>query len=226
MKNKQICDSELCIRECIRDTCIITAICMIGLLLFLPLHLPAQSADASSQASSTDSANTVTIPPGTRMMVKMVDPVDSKKNNENDRFRGTLEANLTVDNNVIAPKGTTVFGRLITAQAASSGQAAQLELDLTDIMIDGQMYSLATSSKQMEGESAGGGEAGRGAGTGAAVGTLTGGLSGAVRGAGLGAIAGNIVGGTTHGEQVNVSAGALVEFTLEHPVSLPAPHNK
>src|SRR5579864_6778240 len=112
------------------------------------------------------------------MMVKMVDPVDSKKNNENDRFRGSLEANLSVDNKMVAPKGTTVFGRLITAQAASSGQAAQLELDLTDIVINGQTYSLSTSSKQVEGESSGGGEAGRGAGKGAAVGTLTGGLSG------------------------------------------------
>lgn len=160
------------------------------------------------------------------MMVKMVDPVDSKKNNENDRFRGSLETNLSVDNKMVAPKGTTVFGRLITAQAASSGQAAQLELDLTDIVINGQTYSLSTSSKQMEGESSGGGEAGRGAGKGAAVGTLTGGLSGVVRGAGIGAIAGNIVGGTTHGEQVNVSAGALVEFNLEHPVSLPATDTK
>ncbi len=160
------------------------------------------------------------------MMVKMIDPVDSKKNNENDRFRGSLEANLSVGNEVVAPKGTTVFGRLVTAQAASSGQRAQLEFDLTDIMIDGQMYSLATSSKQMQGEDAGGGQTGRGAGKGAAIGTVAGGFSGAVRGAGVGAIAGNIAGGTTHGEQVNVPAGALVEFTLEHPVSLPAAQTK
>jgi hypothetical protein len=227
MKNKQRSGSDLCVRgscigERLRNTWIVPAIwivpavCMICVLLVLPLSLPAQ------QISSNDSANNVTVPSGTRMMVRMVDPVDSKKNNENDRFKGTLEANLSVDNKVVAPKGTTVFGRLITAQAASSGQAAQLELDLTDIMIDGEMYSLSTSSKQLEGEGSGGGETGRGAGKGAAVGTVTGGLSGAVRGAGIGAIAGNIVGGTTHGEQVNVAAGALVEFTLEHPVSLPA----
>jgi hypothetical protein len=220
IKNKQICVSESCIGERLRNIWIVPAICMMCALLFLPVHLPAQ------QASSNDSVNNVSVPSGTRMMVRMVDPVDSQKSNENDRFKGTLEANLSVDNKVVAPKGTTVFGRLITAQAASSGQAAQLELDLTDIMIDGQMYSLSTSSKQLEGERSGGGETGRGAGKGAAVGTVTGGLSGAVRGAGIGAIAGNIIGGTTHGEQVNVAAGALVEFTLEHPVSLPAAHAK
>jgi hypothetical protein len=210
MKSKKICVSNR-----VKSAWVIPAICMMGVLLFLPASLPAQQAG---------SASTVTVPAGTQMMVKMIDPVDSKKNNENDRFRGTLEANLTVDNNVIAPKGTTVFGRLVTAQAASSGQAAQLEFDLTDIMIDGQTYSLATSSKQVQGEAAGGGETGRGAGKGAAIGTVAGGFSGAVRGAGIGAVAGSIAGGNTHGEQVNVPAGALVEFTLEHPVSLPAAH--
>jgi hypothetical protein len=223
MKSKQIWVSG-----CVQNTWIIPAICMMGVLLFLPVSLPAQQTNpTSSQASSTDAAkHTVTVPAGTRMMVKMIDPVDSKKNNENDRFRGSLEANLSVGNEVVAPKGTTVFGRLVTAQAASSGQRAQLEFDLTDIMIDGQMYSLATSSKQMQGEDAGGGQTGRGAGKGAAIGTVAGGFSGAVRGAGVGAIAGNIAGGTTHGEQVNVPAGALVEFTLEHPVSLPAAQTK
>jgi hypothetical protein len=219
MKNKQICVSNS-----VRNICTIPAICIMGILLFLSASLPAQQPNSTgSQAASTNSDQpTVTIPAGTRMMVKMIDPVDSKKNNENDRFRGSLETNLSVNSQVVAPKGTTVFGRLITAQAASSGQAAQLELDLTDIVIDGQTYSLTTSSKQVEGESAGGGETGRGAGKGAAIGTVTGGLSGAVRGAGVGAIAGSIVGGSTSGPEVNVSAGALVEFTLKHPVSLPA----
>ena len=86
---------------------------------------------------------------------------------------------------VVAPKGTTVFGRLLTADSAGRS-GGQLEFDLTDIVINGQTYSLSTTSNQAQGETGSGGT-GTGARTGAAVGALTGGIGGAVRGAGTGA---------------------------------------
>ncbi len=87
-------------------------------------------------------------------------------------------------------------------------------------MINGQTYSLATSSQQFQGQGSSSQTVG-GAKAGAAVGALTGGIGGAVRGAGAGAVAGTAAGANTRGEKVNVPAGTLVEFTLEHPVSLP-----
>jgi len=176
-------------------------------------------ATGTQSASNNPNGNTATVPTGTRMMVKMVDSVDSERNHANDRFRGSLEANLMAGDLVVAPKGTTVFGRLLTAD--SSGRSGgQLEFDLTDIVINGQTYSLSTSSNQAQGGTSSGGT-GTGARTGAAVGALTGGIGGAVRGAGTGAIVGTAAGGSTSGERVNIPAGTLVEFNLDHPVSLP-----
>jgi hypothetical protein len=174
----------------------------------------------SDQASAGGWANRMaTVPAGTRLMVKMVDAVDSDRSNPNERFRGTLESNLMAGNIMVAPKGTTVFGRVLTAVSAGSS-GGQLEFDLTDIRLDGQLYSLATNTNQVQGQGSSSQAAG-GAKTGAAVGAIVGGISGAMRGAGAGAAAGHVSGVTTTGERVNVPSGALVEFTLDHPVSLP-----
>ena len=194
------------------------AISMTAVLLLLCVtQLGAQQ--STSQASPGAPAQ-VTVPSGTRIMVRMEDSVDSDKSQPNNRFRGSLEANLMAGGVVVAPKGTAVFGRVLTAESAGRGTGGQLEFDLTDIMIGGQTYSLSTSSNQAQGESPSA-QTGTAAKTGAAVGGLAGGLGGAVRGAGAGAVAGKISGGTTSGERVNIPAGTLVEFTLDHSVSLP-----
>ncbi len=194
-------------------------ISFITALLVLSVALAGAQQDAGQSASANPTGNMATLPTGSRMMVKMVDSVDSERNQANDCFRGSLEANLMAGDVVVAPKGTTVFGRLPTAD--SSGRSGgQLEFDLTDIVINGQTYSLSTSSNQAQGGTSSGGS-GTGARTGAAVGALTGGIGGAVRGAGTGAIVGTAAGGSTSGERVNIPAGTLVEFNLDHPVSLP-----
>jgi hypothetical protein len=164
--------------------------------------------------------NKATLPAGTRIMVRMVDAVDSENSQPNQRFRGSLETNLMAGAVVVAPKGATVFGRLLTAESAGAGTGGQLEFDLTDIMINGKTYSLSTSSNQVQGEGSGS-HAGTGAKAGAAVGAVAGGVGGAIRGAGAGAVAGKASGGNTRGAKVSVPAGTLVEFSLEHPVSLP-----
>jgi hypothetical protein len=201
----------------------------LGLISFITTLLVSSVALAGAQqnlgatgtqsASTNPAGNIVTVPTGSRMMVKMVDSVDSERNQANYRFRGSLEANLTAGDVVVAPKGTTVFGRLLTADSAGRS-GGQLEFDLTDIVINGQTYSLSTTSNQAQGRTSSGGT-GTGARTGAAVGALSGGIGGAVRGAGTGAIVGAAAGGSTSGERVNIPAGTLVEFNLDHPVSLP-----
>lgn len=165
-------------------------------------------------ALSQATPDKATLVSGTRLMVRTVDAVDSENSQPDQRFRGSLETNLMAGDVLVAPKGTTVFGRLL---AAGGGQ---LEFDLTDIMINGQTYSLATSSNQAQGQESPG-QTGTGAKVGATVGALAGGLSGAIVGAGAGAVGGRAVDANTRGAKVKVPAGTLVEFTLAHPVSLP-----
>lgn len=152
-------------------------------------------------------------------MVTMNEAVDSDTSQPDQRFRGTLEANLMAGDKVVAPKGTTVFGRILTAESAGRS-GGTLEFDLTDILIDGQTFSLTTSSNQAQGQGAQN-NTGTGATAGAAVGAVTGGISGAIRGAGAGAVAGKVSSGNAQGEKVKIPAGSLVEFTLSHPVTLP-----
>lgn len=191
------------------------ATCVICLLILSSLALA-----AVGQGTGASSNGTVTLPAGTRLMVRMVDAVDSETSQPDQRFRGSLEANLMAGDVLVAPKGATVFGRLLTAESASGRSGGQLEFDLTDIVINGQTYSLSTSSNQAQGQGSSS-QAGTGATAGGAVGAITGGLGGAIRGAGAGAVAGHVSGGNTRGEKVKVPAGALVEFNLDHPVSLP-----
>jgi hypothetical protein len=193
------------------------------LLCSIALFGVQQSTAPGAPATSGQEKNMVTVPAGTRMMVKMIDAVDSETSNPSDRFRGSLEANLMAGNVLVAPKGTMVYGRLLSAESAGRTAGGQLELDITDIMINGQMHSLMTTSTEMQGENSQStaGQAARGAGTGAAVGAVVGGGSLAGFGARAGAIAGGVSGSSTRGEKVKVPAGSLVEFSLAHPVSLP-----
>jgi hypothetical protein len=197
------------------------ALAMAGVLLLSSFALPrAGAAGTTGEQASTAGSDLATVPTGTRMMVKMVDAVDSDTSQPDQRFRGSLEANLMAGDQVVAPKGATVFGRLLAAQSSSRGTGGQLEFDLTDIMINGQTHSLSTSSNQIQGEGSSS-QAGGGAKAGAAIGAISGGLGGAMRGAGVGAVVGHASGANTQGEKVKVPAGTLLEFTLDHPVSLP-----
>src|ERR1700756_164216 len=73
----------------------------------------------------------INVPAGTRILIRTVDAIDSSKQKTGYRFTATLETNLQVDNTVVAPRGTTVYGRL--AEASSAGRmkgSSELSLEL------------------------------------------------------------------------------------------------
>ena len=167
----------------------------------------------------------VTVPAGTRILVRMIDSVDSSKQKAGYRFTASLEVNLQAYDVTVAPKGTTVYGLL--AQASSSGKfkgSSQLILELTDIVINGTSYPLMTTDYEVKGKGEGGNTTKKVLG-GAGLGALIGGLAGGGKGAGIGALvglgAGTAVAATKKGEQVSVPSESLLEFRLEHPTELP-----
>ena len=175
--------------------------------------------------SSAQGSKRVTVPAGTRILVRMVDSVDSSKQKAGYRFKATLEANLQAFEVTVAPKGTTVYG--VLAQASSSGKfkgSSQLILELTDIVINGTAYPLMTTDYEIKGKGEGGNTTKKVLG-GAGLGALIGGLAGGGKGAGIGALAGagagTVVAATKKGEQVSVPSESLLEFRLEHPTELP-----
>jgi len=169
--------------------------------------------------------NRITVPAGTRILIRMVDSIDSSKQKTGYRFTATLETNLQADDTVVAPRGTTLYGRL--AEASSAGRmsgSSELTLELTDIVIKGTSYPLLTSTYEVKGKGEGGNTAKKVVG-GAGLGALIGGLAGGGKGAGIGALAGagagTAVAASKKGQQLQIPSETLLEFRLQQPVSLP-----
>ena len=166
----------------------------------------------------------VTIPAGTRLLVRTTDNIDSSSSRPGSRFTGTLETNLQLDDVTVAPRGTTVHGRLVEASSAgrTSGRS-RLTLELTDIVINGNANPIMTVSYQLRGRGQGGRTTRRGlrgAGLGAVVGSVAGGGRGAALGAAVGAGTGKAVSAASGGQQISVPSESLLEFRLSQPASV------
>ncbi len=187
------------------------------------IHVCAMSVAEQDQQNQ----NIVTVPAGTRILVRMVDSIDSSSQKSSYRFTATLETNLRVGKTTVATRGTTVYGQVVFASSAGRfAGSSELTLELTDIVIGGTAYPLMSSAYEIKGSGEGKHTA-RDVIGGAGLGGLIGGLAGGGKGAGIGVLAG-AAGGTAlaaakKGEQVSIPSESLVEFRLEQPASLPAP---
>lgn len=167
----------------------------------------------------------LTLPAGTKLVVRTIDAIDSDQNHPGDKFQASLEQPLYVNGTLVAPKGASIYGRM--DQVQESGQLtgkAQLRLSLTGIVLNGQTTSLTTGDYEVAGKSRGASTAkkvGGGAALGAVIGAIAGGGRGAAIGAGVGAGAGTAVQVMTKGDQIHVPSETLLEFTLDQPVTLP-----
>ena len=167
----------------------------------------------------------VTVPAGTRILIRTADAIDSSKQQAGFRFTASLETNLQAGNTVVAQRGTTVIGHLASASSAGKmSGSSELGLELTDIVLNGTSYPLLTSTYQIKGSGEGSKTAKKVFG-GAGLGALIGGIAGGGKGAGIGALVG-AAGGTAmaaskKGEQISIPSESLLEFRLEQPVALP-----
>jgi len=191
-----------------------------ALLAGIMIGNPAVIGSAAAQGKKK-----ITVPAGTRILIRTDDPIDSSKQKTGYRFKASLETNLQVENTIVAPRGTVVYGRL--AQASSAGKmsgSSQLTLELTDIVIKGTSYPLMTSTYEIKGKGEGKKTAGKilgGAGLGALIGGIAGGGTGAAIGVVAGAAGGTALAASKKGEQLQIPSESLLEFRIEQPVSLP-----
>ncbi len=171
--------------------------------------------------------NNGTIPAGTSLFVRMIDSVDSSKNNIGDVFHASLEDPLYAGDVVLAPKGADVYGKL--AQVKEAGKisgGAQLTLQLTGIRINGDIVPIDSTTYDVAGKGRGKQSAGRiggGAVLGALIGGIAGGGTGAAIGAGAGAAAGTTVQLVTHGEKIRIPSETVLEFRTERDLAIPVP---
>ena len=179
---------------------------------------------AAAPARPASTAERVTVPAGTRILVRMIDSVDSGVNKVGDKFRASLEQDLMVGDTLVAPKGADAYGRL--AEAKEAGHIAgksELKLELTDVLIHGRLQPIVTGDYEVSGKSRGKQSAeriGGGAAIGAIIGAIAGGGKGAAIGAGVGAGAGTTIQVLTKGEQVRVPSETMLEFRIEQPFTV------
>lgn len=178
-------------------------------------------------AAAAQAGDKVTLPAGTRLLVRTSESVDSEQHQAGHRFKTELEANVRLDNETVLSKGTVIFGRLAEAKRAGRlAGKAELRLELTDVEIDGDLFPIVTSDYGVKGESQTADTTKKTAGgavVGAIIGGIAGGGDGAAAGAAIGGGAGLGASVLTEGKQIRVPAETLIEFRLAQPAPLPSP---
>jgi len=177
-------------------------------------------------ASANAAATGFTIPTGSKITIRMIDSINSETNKIGDTFIATLDEPLLQEGLEVVPRGADVRGRVANVnEAGRVAGAAQLGLELTQIVVNGIQYSLQTSEYAEKAEGRGtqtAKRAGIGAGIGAAIGAVAGGGKGAAIGAGIGGGGATAVQVLTKGEKLNIPSETKLEFTLRTPLVVAA----
>jgi hypothetical protein len=168
--------------------------------------------------------STVTIPDGTQLSIRLIDPLDSEKNQVGDSFRATLNHSVAVGDQTAIPAGADVMGRVVDVKGAThfSGQSV-LAVELVSISMGGKSYELHTQEYRKEGTARGKNTAakvGGGAAVGAIIGAIAGGGKGAAIGAAAGAGAGTGAQAITKGQKIQLPTESVLNFQLVSPVTV------
>jgi len=193
--------------------------------------------EAASQISTPPPNTAATAPPppppapkkliidqGTQITVRLIDPIDSEKNQTGDTFRATLNAPLTSDGEQAVPAGVELTGHLVEVKSAGkfAGQSL-VAMQLDSLSSGGKTYNLQTDQYKKQGSSRGKNTAEK-VGGGAVIGTIIGALAGGGKGAAIGAAAGAGVGGgvqaATKAQQIKLPSETVLNFTLQAPITV------
>lgn len=190
---------------------------------------PSNAAPAPAAPLPPSRPATVTVPDGTEISVRLIDPLDSERNQAGDTFHATLAQAIMIGDEIVVPSGADVEGRVVEAKnAAHFSGSSSLTVQLTRLMVNGKTYTLQTDQWSKQGTGRGKNTAakvGGGAALGAIIGGIAGGGRGAAIGAGVGAGAGTGVQAATRGQQVQLGPEAVLNFHLQNSLTVtPASH--
>ena len=189
-----------------------------------PAPMPAPAPAAPAPPPPPPPPQKVTIPSGTVLAVRLVDPIDSETATQGATFHATLSSPLAVDGETAIPAGYNVEGHIVTVQSAGkfAGQSL-LVLQLDRISAAGKNYSITTDQYKKQGSSRGKNTAEK-VGAGAGIGAIIGAIAGGGKGAAIGAAAGGGLGAgaqaVTHGQQIKLPSETVLNFTLQAPLSV------
>jgi len=195
---------------------------------------PNPAPDAAPGPAPADNAIPVPPPPpppkqwiidqGTQLSVRLIDPIDSEKNQVGDTFHATLNAPLSSDGEQAVPAGVEVTGHVVDVKSASkfAGQSV-VALQLDTLSAGGKTYNLQTDQYRKEGKSRGKNTAEK-VGGGAILGGIIGAIAGGGKGAAIGTAAGAGVGAgaqaASKSQQIKLPSETVLNFTLQAPITV------
>lgn len=161
---------------------------------------------------------------GTQISVRLIDPIDSEKNQTGDTFHATLNAPISSDGDEAVPAGVELTGHLVEVRSAGkfAGQSL-VAMQLDTLATGGKTYNLQTDQYKKQGSSRGKNTAEK-VGGGAVLGGIIGAIAGGGKGAAIGAAAGAGVGGgvqaATKAQQIKLPSETVLNFTLQSPLTV------
>lgn len=206
---------------------------------------PSEASAASEPPAAQTSGHAVTVPAGTKVLLQLKSPIDTKSAHVGDGVYCQTSFPVTQDNVVVIPAGTYVKGEIAHVERAGriKGRAEILFHFNTMIFPNGYTVDLpgalknepgATNStvSDNEGTVRANGQKGKDVGTvaktgatGAVVGTVA---TRTAKGAGIGGLAGAAVGlGEvlfTRGQDVRIEQGTSLEMVLQRPLTVEVTH--
>jgi hypothetical protein len=186
------------------------------------------SAPPDSQAQTqpdTQAAlpETLTLPAGTVVRVRVDEWLSSDQNLAGDSFSVVLDQPIVVDGWVVARRGQAETGQVSQVKNARHVGTSLLAVDLPELtLVDGQQMPIQTQLSQASAPSTRGRDAATVAtttGVGALIGAIADRGVGAVIGAGIGATAG-IIGVTSTRKPATIAPETILSFRLQAPVTI------
>jgi hypothetical protein len=175
-----------------------------------------KKAETAQTGASSNTTAPVTVPAGTMLLVRTKEPLDSSRQKAGHKFTATLETDLVVNETVVAPRGSNVYGELLEAkQAGRLAGKSEMTFTFTGLMVNNQIKPIRTGAIQAVAESGQGKNTAGKVARGAAIGGLVDGSSGAKTGAKVGAGAAIL----TRGGRINIPANTLLEVPLAEPLT-------
>jgi BON domain-containing protein len=196
-----------------------------------PEEQPSSAASSSGTPPEPPQPLKVTIEQGTPISVRLIDSIDSEKNQAGDTFHATLNTPLSAEGSEAIPAGTDISGHVVEVKSAGkfAGQSLVV-LQLDSISANGKSYNLQTDQFRKEGSSRGKNTAEK-VGGGAILGGIIGAIAGGGKGAAVGTAAGAGVGAgaqaASKAHQIKLPSETVLNFTLQAPVTVvkpPAPN--
>ena len=165
----------------------------------------------------------VTLPQGTLIRVRTIDPIDVDASQAGMKFKASIDDPLMVGGSVVVPRGADAVLQAAKVQQSGSMKGSDLiQLKINSITVNGKAYPVVTTFQEVKGGSEGKSTTKKtagGAGLGAIIGVIAGGGKGAAIGAAVGGVTGLVV--SSAGEQhLKVPSESRLEFKLESALAI------